>query len=136
MIRNCWPSERVRVLAFFIDPEAQAFFNLDLPVSDDKLLHHAIELNARLRWLAKSAERDKDCRVPDACRYPIFSAYLSCNSPKTIRRRKSARIVTRWNCKLSRPLLQPRILTVGSRGLPHPLFANGVVCPTRSSVLL
>jgi hypothetical protein len=42
----------------FIDPDAQAFFNLDLPVSNDEFLHHAIELNARLPWL--SAERDKD----------------------------------------------------------------------------
>ena len=55
----------------FIDPEAHTFFNLDLPVSNDELLCHAIELSARLRWLAKSAEGDKDCRVPDSRRYPI-----------------------------------------------------------------
>ena len=53
----------------FIDREAHTFFNLDLPVSNDELLHYAIELNARLRRL--SAKRDKDYRVPDACRYPI-----------------------------------------------------------------
>ena len=55
----------------FIDPEAHTFFNLDLPVSNDELLHHAIELNAWPRRLRKSAERSKDCRVPDACPYPI-----------------------------------------------------------------
>jgi hypothetical protein len=42
----------------FIDPEAHTFFNLDLLVSNDELLHYAIELNARLRWL--SAKRGKD----------------------------------------------------------------------------
>jgi hypothetical protein len=70
---------------FFVDPEAQMFFDLHRLVGDHEFLHDAIELRARWRRLHERAKRDKYRRVPDTCRYPISVPKLRRRSRPVVR---------------------------------------------------